>query len=139
MDVFAPLERPAGGVPGVIFVHGGLLPESVAPQGKDLGQSQSFGPFVTAAGLAGIVFSHGLSDVDAFQQAKRDVETAVRYVRDHAAELGVDRDRLCLVHISAGGAFLAPFLGARPSWLKCVVLYYGFFDQALWRSLASAR
>jgi acetyl esterase/lipase len=123
MDVFTPKSGESR-YPGVIFVHGGPLPESILPQGKDLGQLQSFGPFVTAAGLAGIVFSHGLSGVDAIQDAARDVDAAVRFVRLNAEDLRVDLDRLCIVFSSAGGIFLAPFLRDRPPWLKCVVLNY---------------
>ena len=137
MDVFTPLETPPGGSPGVIFIHGGPLPESVAAQGKQLGQYQSFGPFVTAGGLAGVVFSHGFSGLDAFQAARGDVEAAVGYVREHASELGIDPDRLCLVHVSAGGAFLAPFLASRPPWLKCVVLYYSLLRPGLMEELGA--
>ena len=134
MDVFTPKS---GGPhhPGVIFVHGGPLPESVLPQGKDLGQLQSFGPFVTGAGLAGIVFSHGLSGVDSIQDAARDVEAAVRFVRVNADALGIDPDRLCMVFSSAGGIFLAPFLRARPRWLKCVVLNYAVLRPRVFEEL----
>lgn len=137
MDVFLPLDGPAEGSPAVIFVHGGPLPESVAAQGKDLGQYQSFGRFVTGAGLAGVIFSHGLTGLDAFQSAKEDVLAAVRYVRDRAGELGVDSERLCLVYISAGGAFLAPFLATRPPWLKCVVIYYSVLRPRLMAELGA--
>lgn len=134
MDVFTPKS---GGPhhPGVIFVHGGPLPESVLPQGKDLGQLQSFGPFVTGAGLAGIVFSHGLSGFDAIQDAAGDVEAAVSFVRVNADSLGIDPDRLCMVFSSAGGIFLAPFLRARPSWLKCVVLNYAVLRPRVFEQL----
>ena len=137
MDVFLPLESPALGAPAVVFVHGGPLPESVAAQGKDMGQYQSFGPFVTGVGLAGVVFSNGLSSVDAFQSANEDVYAAVRYVRDHASELGVDSERLCMVFVSAGGAFLAPFLADRPAWLRCVVIYYAVLRPRLMAQLGA--
>jgi hypothetical protein len=132
MDVFTPNSEAQH--PAVIFVHGGPLPESVLPQGKDLGQLQSFGPFLTAAGVASIVFSHGLSGVDAIQEAAGDVDAAVRFVRENSQSLGIDPDRLCMVFSSAGGIFLAPFLRTRRPWLKCVVLNYavvrpGVFEQ----------
>ena len=123
MDVFTPSSG-AARPPAVLFVHGGPIPESVLPQGKDLGQLQSFGPFLTSAGIAGVVFSHGLSGLDAIQEAAGDVEAAVAFVRANAETLGIDPDRLCLVFTSAGGILLAPFLRARPSWLKCVVVNY---------------
>jgi acetyl esterase/lipase len=123
MDVFTPASRPDDGFPVVVFVHGGPLPESAAPQGKDLGQYQSFGPFVTTVGLAGVIFSHGLSGLDAFQDARMDVENALEFLRENAKQLTLDPDRVCMVFVSAGGVFLAPFL-ARSPWLKCIVLYY---------------
>lgn len=137
MDVFTPSEMPAEGVPGVLFVHGGPLPRSVAAQGKDLGQYQSFGSFVTAANLAAIVFSHGFTGAEALQDARSDVEAAVDYVRTHANEWGVDPDRLCLVHVSAGGLFLAPILAQRAPWLKCVVLYYPLLKAGLLEELGA--
>lgn len=121
-------------MPAVIFVHGGYLPDSIS--GKDTGVFQSYGKFVTEAGLAGIVFSHGLTGPDAFQRSRREVEAAVRYVRDNASRLGIDRRRLCLAHYSAGGAFLAPFLADRPEWLQCVVLYYPLLHPGLMEKLA---
>jgi acetyl esterase/lipase len=131
LDVFTPRsEVPRH--PVVIFVHGGPVPESV--QGKDLGHLQSYGPFLTEAGLASVVFSHGLSGPDALQDAAGDVDAAVRFARSNAEGLGIDPDRICMVFSSAGGVFLAPFLRTRPTWLRCVVLNYavlrpGVFEQ----------
>lgn len=122
MDIFRPEGKPGEAAPGVIFVHGGYLPDSIS--GKDTGALQSFGKFVTQAGLGGIVFSHGLTGSGTFQRSRRDVEAAVRHVRKHSSELGIDPNRLCLAHFSMGGTFLAPFLERRPDWLQCVVLYY---------------
>ena len=137
LDVFVPAGRDDVPVPTVVFVHGGPLPLSVAAQGKDLGQYQSFGPYVTAAGLGAVVFSNGFSDLGAFQAGRADVEVALTYVRSNAHELGVDAERICLVHMSAGGVFLAPFLEARPSWLRCVVLYYAVLQPSTFEALGS--
>ncbi|MEF8940237.1 MAG: alpha/beta hydrolase [Salinivenus sp.] len=133
MDVFRPAARPSEAVPGVIFVHGGYLPDSVSA--KDMEYFQSFGKFVTGAGVAGIVFSHGLSGPGTFQRSRRDVEAAVQYIRERASRLGLDRDRLCLLHLSAGGAFVAPFLADRPEWLRCTVLYYAVLRPGLMETL----
>lgn len=134
MDVFRPAGRSEETVPGAVFVHGGYLPDSIS--GKDTGALQSFGKFVTEAGAAGIVFSHGLTGPNAFQRSRRDVEAAVRYLRESASRLGIDPDRLCLVHASAGGALLAPFLADRPEWLQCVALYSPALRPGLMEELA---
>jgi acetyl esterase/lipase len=124
LDAFVPNKPADAPFPTVIFVHGGPLPPSVAPQGKDLGQYQSFAPYLTELGLGAVVFSNGFSDLGSFQSARTDVDAAVTYVRSNAEALGLDPNRICLVHMSAGGVFLAPFLEARAAWLRCVVLYY---------------
>lgn len=134
MDVFRRAGRSGETVPGAIFVHGGYLPDSIS--GKDTGALQSFGKFVTEAGVAGIVFSHGLTGPDAFQRSRGDVEAAVKYVRESASRLGIDPDRLCLVHASAGGALLAPFLADRPEWVQCVALYSPVLRPELMEELA---
>jgi acetyl esterase/lipase len=134
MDVFRPAGRSGEAVPGVLFVHGGYLPDSIS--GKDTGAYQSYGKFVTKAGVAGIVFSHGLTGPEAFQRSRRDVDAAVRFVRHNASRLGIDPSQLCLAHYSAGGAFLAPFLADRPEWLRCVALYYPVLRPGLMETLA---
>lgn len=134
MDVFRPAERSGEAVPGVLFVHGGYLPDSVSA--KDMGIFQSYRKFVTKAGVAGIVFSHGLTGPDAFQRSRRDVEAAVQYVRDNASRLGIEPGRLCMAHYSAGGVFVAPFLADQPDWLQCMVLYYPVLRPGLMETLA---
>jgi acetyl esterase/lipase len=133
MDIFRPAGRSGDAVPGVLFVHGGYLPDSIS--GKDTGAYQSYGKFVTKAGIAGIVFSHGLTGPEAFQRSRRDVEAAVRYVQDNASRLGIDPGRLCMAHYSAGGAFLARFFADRPEWLQCVALYYPALQPGLMEDL----
>jgi len=130
LDAFVPARSDGSPFPAVIFVHGGPLPSSVAEQGKDLGVFQSFAPYLTEVGLGAVVFSNGFSDLGAFQSGRSDVEAALRYVRSNAEKLDLDPERICLVHMSAGGVFLAPFLESRPSWLRCVVLYYAVLRPA---------
>jgi dienelactone hydrolase len=48
----------------------------------------------------------------------------LRYVREHAATLNVDRDRLGLWAFSGGGPFLGPFLRETPDEIRCIVAYY---------------
>jgi acetyl esterase/lipase len=137
LDAFVPASADGAPFPTVVFIHGGPLPRSVAEQGKDLGAHQSFARYVTEAGLGAVVFSHGFSGLGAFQTAREDVEAALAYVRTNAAKLRLDPERICLVHMSAGGAFLAPFLEARPSWLRCVVLYYAVLRPETFEALGA--
>jgi acetyl esterase/lipase len=137
LDAFVP-NRPADGpFPTVIFIHGGPLPSSVALQGKDLGVYQSFAPYLTELGLGAVVFSNGFSDLGSFQSARADIDAAVTYVRTNAEALSLDPNRVCLVHMSGGGVFLAPFLEARPTWLRCVVLYYPVLRPSTFEALGA--
>jgi acetyl esterase/lipase len=137
LDAFVPARDDGSPFPTVVFIHGGPLPTSVAEQGKDLGQYQSFAPYVTEVGLGAVVFSNGFSGLEAFQAAGEDVEAALAYVRANAEKLSLDPERICLVHMSGGGAFLAPFLESRPSWLRCVVLYYAVLRPETFEALGA--
>lgn len=53
---------------------------------------------------------------------------AVAYVRDNADALGVDRDRIVLWSVSAGGIFLSRPLAEAPPYLRCLVAYYPELD-----------
>jgi len=63
----------------------------------------------------------------------QDVTDAIAYVRAHAADLHVDRDRLCLWMGSAGAvAGLRVGLANPQPFVRCLVSYYGLFDLALY-------
>jgi dienelactone hydrolase len=49
-------------------------------------------------------------------------------VRGHADALGVDRDRIVLWSVSAGGIFLSQPVREAPPYLRCLVAYYPELD-----------
>lgn len=126
-DVFLPAERSAGTHPGVIFIHGGLVADTVRVSPKDdLPAYREWGRLVAVAGLVGITFSHRLTTADNLDVAAQDVEELLRTVRARASEWSLDPDRLCVAVYSAGGPLSSLFF--EPSSARCIVMFYPFLD-----------
>lgn len=96
-DVFTPTEN-ANGV-GVLFMFsGGWYSSWIAPE-KD--QSR-FAP-LTDAGFTVFSVRHGSSPRFGIPDAVADVRRAVRFIRLHAADYGIDPNRIGVYGVSAGG------------------------------------
>lgn len=96
-DVFTP-KRNANGV-GVLFMFsGGWYSSWISPE-KD--QSR-FEP-LTHAGFTVFSVRHGSSPRFGIPDAVADVRRAVRYIRLHASDYGIDPDRIGVYGMSAGG------------------------------------
>jgi acetyl esterase/lipase len=113
-------------VPVVIAVHGG---------GWKAGSRDSYrhlGPLLARRGYAVFSIDYRLvrKDENRYPAAVDDVRAAVKYVREHAAELNVDPARIVLLGDSAG-AHLAALVGLteRPA-AKAVVGIFGVYDLA---------
>jgi len=136
MDVYAPPARsPSERYPAVVFVHGGPIPSMLSLHPTDWGVFRGYGALAAASGWIGVTFNHRYFGIDHLDLAARDIAVAVAYLREHAAELKVDRDRVCLWAFSGGGAFLADTLPESPPFVRCLVAYYSVLDL---RRLASA-
>ena len=101
------LYRPAAGGPhpAVLIVHGG---------GWDAGSREMERPFAKRLADEGFVtapVSYRLGEAGRFPAALHDLKAAVRWLRAHAAEHGIDPARIGVVGGSAGGQ-LAALLGA---------------------------
>ena len=83
---------------------------------------------LAAAGLGAVTFSHRFYGASALADAAGDVEAAVAYVRSHAEELGIDRDRVALWAFSGGGPFLSQSLRERWPFVRAIVAYYAVLD-----------
>jgi acetyl esterase len=111
-----------GPFPAAIVVHGGGWVRGdrridVAPLFKPLSD----------AGIAWFSISYRLAtDVFHFGVAVNDVENAVRFVKDNAAEYNIDPARIALIGESAGGhlAAMAALNGAPGVSVKAVVAIY---------------
>jgi len=127
MDVYLPRSsrRP---VPAVLFVHGGRIPPNLLTTAKNWAVYVSFGELVAASGFVGITFNHRFYTWQSLADSQADVMDAIKYVRDNAAMLGVDPERIVLWTVSAGGIFLSRPLQERPSYLQSIVAYYSQLD-----------
>jgi acetyl esterase/lipase len=144
MDVYAPPDlTPQPPLPGgrggaaaaagerrpvVFFIHGGPLPPGFPLPPTEWGLYRGYGALAAASGWIGVTFAHRFSGFDQLDQASADIAAAVAYVRDHAAELGADPDRVCLWAFSGGGLFLAEALRAPDPSVRCLVAYYPLLD-----------
>lgn len=91
---------PAGQGPfaGAILVHGGGWTSG----DKRVNFAPLFDP-LTHAGIAWFSINYRLAPKHRYPACLEDVETAIRWVKAHAADLNVDPDRLALVGESSGG------------------------------------
>jgi acetyl esterase/lipase len=129
MDVYSPVSaRRDGQRPAVIFIHGGRIPPNLRTTPKEWGAYVSFGQLVAASGFVGVTFNHRFYAWESLGDSQSDLMDLIIYIRQHAVELGVDRDRIVLWAVSAGGIFLSQPLRDRPPYIKCLVGYYAELD-----------
>jgi acetyl esterase len=107
---FPPADAPATGPrPALVFIHGG---------GWMAGDADIFFPharYFASRGLSAFSVEYRLLKADpgsSFNDGYADCASAVRYLRAHAVELGVDPKRVAVLGDSAGG-HLAAALGTR--------------------------
>lgn len=122
-DVYAP-PRPAPDqrLPAVLLIHG----SASAPRNlKNHGQYVSWGKLIGASGLIAVTFNWDYPNPSGIEQL-------IAFVREHADEFQIDRDRLCAFAVSAGVAVGFPVvLKGMPTNLRCIIGYYGDPSPAL--------
>ncbi|MBP6506486.1 MAG: pectate lyase [Opitutaceae bacterium] len=103
LDLYRPTNATL--LPAVLIVHAG---------GWDSGFRQMERPFakrLAARGYVTVPVSYRLGAPGRFPAALHDLKAAVRWMRAHAAEHGIDPDRIVIAGMSAGGQ-LAALVGA---------------------------
>lgn len=122
-DVYAPPDlAPDQRLPAVLLIHGSA---SAQRNLKNHGQYVSWGKLIGASGLIAVTFNWDYPDPSGIEQL-------IAFVREHADEFQIDRDRICVFAVSAGVAVGFPVvLKDMPSYLRCVVGYYGDPSPAL--------
>lgn len=91
-----------GPFPAVILVHGGGWTSG----DKTAGVDPLLMPF-SKSGLGWFSINYRLAPKHRYPSAVEDVEAAIRWVKEHAAEFNVDPKRLALLGESAGGQLVA--------------------------------
>jgi acetyl esterase/lipase len=116
------IYRPAGKrLPVVLLVHGG---------GWKSGYRSEFAPMavrLAQQGYAAVTLSYRLSGEARYPAAVEDVQAALRWVREHAEEYGLDAQRIALAGGSAGGQ-IASLAGVTTEGVKAVINIDGLSD-----------
>jgi len=129
MDVYLPPGLAEGERrPGVVFVHGGPVPEDKWHLVKNWGLFNAYGRMMAASGMVGVAFNNRFLGLDRIADPAANIAAALAFVRGQADSLHLDPDRLCVWVFSGGGPFLSPLLIEKPAWARCLVAYYALFD-----------
>jgi acetyl esterase/lipase len=101
LDLYLPAQPKPDPVPGIVFVHGG---------GWRAGVRANFAPMairMAQHGYAAATISYRLSPEALYPAAVQDGRAAVRWMRTHAGEYGIDPARIAIGGGSAGGQIAA--------------------------------
>jgi acetyl esterase/lipase len=139
MDIYSPVGSQAGARrPAVVFIHGGRIPPNLRSKPKDWGVFISYGQLVAASGYVGVTFNHRFYTWDSLGDSQSDVNDLIAYVRSNAESLGIDKDRIILWSVSAGGIFLSHTLRDVPPYIRGLVCFYSELDLQNLRKVAPA-
>lgn len=97
LDLYLPTQQATAPLPAIVFVHGG---------GWQSGDRAEFAPMairMAQQGYAAACISYRLSPEARYPAAIHDVKSALRWVRAHAGDYGIDPARIAIAGGSAGG------------------------------------
>lgn len=100
MDIYRP-KQAWGTLPAIVCIHGGGWHKGSKLNHRHVAQTLAAHGFVTAS------ISYRLSDEAPFPAHIQDCKAAVRYLRAHAGELGIDPEQIGAIGHSAGGHLTA--------------------------------
>lgn len=134
-------------VPVLVTMHGGAWRQG------DQSRYRHIGAWLAARGIAVFAITYRLAKKDdpTFPAAVTDVIAAIRFLTDHAAEMGIDPQRIALMGDSAGAHLAATTGLAGQLWdehtgedirkaVKAVIGVYGVYDMvAQWEHDLVAR
>lgn len=105
LDIYSPKDRGDAPLPSVVWIHGGGLKALT----KDWNIIRWCAAHTAKAGFVSVSIDYRLLQDAELPAAIIDAKTAVRFVRTHAKEFGIDPDRIAVAGESAGG-YLATFV-----------------------------
>jgi len=123
LDLYLPVPPPDRPPPLVVFLHGGYWQE------VSKAESGFAAPGLVAAGITLVVPEYTLAPRASVREIVDQTTRAVRWLADHAAEIGVDGDRVVLAGHSAGAQLaVMAALALSPGTATGLVLLGGVFD-----------
>jgi acetyl esterase len=128
LDAFVP--DGAGPFPAMIMVHGGGWNTGDKSGGRTKGYMAPMDDPLSRAGFAWFEINYRLAPKFLYPACIEDVETAIRWVKAHAAEYHLDPSRIALAGESAGGHLvdLAAARADKSTRVAAVVSFYGAYD-----------
>lgn len=128
LDAFTP-DGP-GPFPAVIMVHGGGWNSGDKSGGRSKGLMAPMDEPLAQAGFARFEINYRLAPKYLYPACLEDVETAIRWVKAHAADYHLDSNRIALAGESAGGHLveLAAMQADAGTRVNAVVSFYGAND-----------
>jgi acetyl esterase/lipase len=138
LDLYLPVGAKKGqAFPAVVLISGGGI-EGGDHDWRNAGVYQSYGRLLAASGFAGIAFSKRYArGPEGTLNGIEDLNDLVGYLRQHAGDISVDKDRLAFWGFSGGGLLLAPVFKEGASFGRAVVCFYcvSDIDQDSWAGL----
>lgn len=130
LDAYVP--DGAGPFPAVVLVHGGGWTAGDKSGGPKKALIAPMHEPLERAGFAWFSINYRLAPKHRYPACIDDVETAIRWVKAHAAEFRIDPQRIALSGESAGGHLvaLAAMRADESTRLAAIVPFYGVFDLA---------
>jgi hypothetical protein len=118
LDIYAPARRaPSVALPAIVLVAGYSDNGYETVTGcrfKDMRMCTSWANLVASFGLVAVTYGNA--------RPSEDLEAVLGYVRAHAAELGIDAERLALWGLSGNGALALATLASSPAGsFRCAV------------------
>jgi acetyl esterase/lipase len=139
LDLYLPKDRKSDKLPVIVYFHGGGW-----LQGNKADGAGRLRPFVRTGKYAGVSVGYRLSGEAIWPAQLHDCKAAIRWVRAHADQYGLDPDRIAVWGRSAGAhlALMIGVTGDGPQWqgvpgpppdgmgskVACVANYFGVTD-----------
>lgn len=122
-DLYSPGSLVSGRrLPALIFISGGS-------DSKDWKWFSDYGRLAAASGLIGINYNKRYArGFEGLKTGFSDTLDLIRHVRDHAADLNIDKDRMCLWTFSAGGRLMSAGMQREQPYIRCLLTFYGVID-----------
>jgi acetyl esterase/lipase len=119
LDIYSPEKKSNRARPAVVFVSG-------ASETKHWNIYKNYGELTAANGMIAVNFNKRYSQGEAgYKTGLEDTFDAIKFIRDNAAQYGIDKDRIAVWTFSAGGALTLAGLQENQPYVKAVVSYYG--------------
>ncbi len=129
MDVYSPAPiNPDYKSPVIILLHGEGI-EKLLKDIKNWSFYTSYGRLAASKGYTAVTFHRGRTNLN-FKNSDvaNDIQDAVTFIRNNSDRFNIDINRICIWSFSLGGLYLSHFMREKPTYIRCLISYYGLLD-----------